>query len=79
MEGETFKEYRQRQKIVKLAIKEYRKGKMFHVSSVLIPKTNEKGEVLIGANGLPVWIGATRGRTYINENKKEGKNVKKNT
>ena len=73
VKGESFEQYKKRQRIVKKGIKQYLKGDMFHVSSVLVPLTSEDGKVMIGADKLPIWISRTKGRTFINKDKKSRK------
>ena len=65
LEGESFEDYKRRQKIVNKSIRLYRRGKMFHVSSILIPKMDKDGKIVTGLDGRPIWIGQTPGRTYI--------------
>ena len=73
LKGESFEQYKKRQRIVKKGIKQYLKGDMFHVSSVLVPLTSGDGKVMIGADKLPIWISRTKGRTFINKDKKSRK------
>src|SRR6056297_3203868 len=65
--GETYEEYKIRQK----AINSYMKNRksMKHVATMLIPKMKENGELDLGPNNKPQYIGKTKGNSYVKDKK----------
>lgn len=71
LEEETYEEYVIRRNLLKEFEKKKSKLRNFiHVSSILLPEINEKGE-MVTENGKPKWMGKSKGITYKKENKNE--------
>ena len=70
-EDETFEEYKIRQKLVKKYENDKRSGTWFHVSSMLVPAMNEDGKVILNFNKRPIYVGKTKGTSYIKETNEE--------
>lgn len=71
VEDETREEFVMRRKLVNKYFKDLKKGKTIHVSSVLIPKMgiNSEGKdfVITNLDGNPMFIGKTKGTTYVKQ------------
>ena len=70
LEEETYLEYKYRRQ----AIKNYMssKDKQFkHVANMLIPKMTPEGNLELDLNKRPIYIGKTKGVSYVKDNKKE--------
>jgi hypothetical protein len=69
LDDETFEEYKIRRSVIKHLEKLKKKRRTLeHVSSELIPLMNDKQEVVL-IQGKPIWIGKTKGKTLIKNNK----------
>ncbi len=70
-EGETLDEYHMRRAAIKSHLKGKKKGNLIHISSALIPKMDLEGGVELGPDGNPIWIGKSKGTTYVKGNEEE--------
>ena len=67
LEGETYEQYTLRRKVNEMRPKRTRD--IVHISSFLIPQLDENGKVVFGKDGNPIFIGKSKGKTYVKENK----------
>lgn len=71
-EGMDSKTYKILRKESDKAIKDHLKGKLIHMSSALLPRLDKNKKVK-----QPVeWIGKTKGKTYVNEEKQAKHKIK---
>ena len=64
LEGEDYETYKIRRTLLKYYYKMKRSHNLMHVSAMLIPETDENGNV-IQREGRVNFIGKTKGTTYI--------------
>ncbi len=70
-EGETLDEYHMRRGAIKEHTKGKKKGNLIHISSALIPKMDLEGGVELGPDKQPIWIGKSKGTTYVKGEEEE--------
>lgn len=68
LEDETYEQYSLRRKINEMRPRGTKE--VVHISSFLIPKVSEDGKLELDAKGNPVYLGKSKGVTYVRKTPK---------
>jgi hypothetical protein len=75
LEGESYEEFKTRQKLIKKVVTRYlKRGELAFMSSMIVPQLDGQGKIMLDDKGNPLLTNkVTRGRTYIKPKENEEK------